>query len=40
MSFEASKKLEREDAMLVNSYPQKRCASLLVLHAFQEEAGY
>ena len=40
MSFEASKKLEREVAKLVKSYPQKRSASLMVLHAIQEEAGY
>ena len=40
MSFEASKTLEREVAKLVKSYPQKRSASLMVLHAIQEEAGY
>ena len=40
MSFEASKKLEREVTKLVKSYPQKRSASLMVLHAIQEEAGY
>jgi NADH-quinone oxidoreductase subunit E len=40
MSFEASKTLEREVAKLVKSYPQKRSASLMVLHAIQEEVGY
>jgi NADH-quinone oxidoreductase subunit E len=40
MSFEAPKTLEREVAKLVKSYPQKRSASLMVLHAIQEEVGY
>ena len=40
MSFEASKTLEREVAKLVKSYPQKRSASLMDLHAIQQEVGY
>jgi len=40
MSFVVPKKLEREVNRLVKCYPQKRSASLMVLHALQEEFGY
>ena len=40
MSFAVTKTLEREVDKLVKSYPQKRSASLMVLHAIQEEFGY
>ncbi len=40
MSFEVPKKLEREINRLVKNYPEKRSASLMVLHALQEEFGY
>ena len=40
MSFVVPKKLEREVNRLVKCYPEKRSASLMVLHALQEEFGY
>ena len=42
MSFEPSKSLKTEVLELVKHYPedQKRSASLMVLHAIQEEYGY
>ena len=40
MSFSVTKTLEREVDKLVKSYPQKRSASLMVLHAIQDEFGY
>jgi NADH-quinone oxidoreductase subunit E len=40
MSLEVPKKLEREINRLVKNYPEKRSASLMVLHALQEEFGY
>ena len=40
MSFEVTKTLERETTRLVKNYPDKRSASLMVLHAIQEEFGY
>ena len=40
MSFDVPKKLEREVNRLVKCYPEKRSASLMVLHALQEEFGY
>ena len=40
MNFDATKKLEREVNRLVKNYPDKRSASLMVLHAIQEEFGY
>ena len=40
MSFLVTKTLEREVDKLVKSYPQKRSASLMVLHAIQDEFGY
>ena len=40
MSFAVPKKLEREVNRLVKCYPEKRSASLMVLHALQEEFGY
>ena len=40
MSFDASKSLEREVNKLLKCYPDKRSASLMVLHAIQEEFGY
>ncbi|MBK28108.1 MAG: NAD(P)H-dependent oxidoreductase subunit E, partial [Verrucomicrobiales bacterium] len=40
MSFEATKTLEHEVDRLVKNYPEKRSASLMVLHAIQEEFGY
>ena len=40
MSFVVPKKLEREGNRLGKCYPEKRSASLMVLHALQEEFGY
>ena len=40
MSLELPRKLEREINRLVKCYPEKRSASLMVLHALQEEFGY
>ena len=40
MSLEVSTKLESEINRLVRNYPEKRSASLMVLHALQEEFGY
>ena len=40
MSFEVTKTLEREITRLVKNYPDKRSASLMVLHAIQEEFGF
>ena len=40
MSFVVPKKLEREIDRLVGNYPEKRSASLMVLHALQDEFGY
>ncbi|MBT4624006.1 MAG: NAD(P)H-dependent oxidoreductase subunit E, partial [Verrucomicrobia bacterium] len=40
MSFEVPKKLEREINRLVKNYPEKRSASLMVLHAMQDEFGH
>ena len=40
MSFEVPKKLEREINRLVKNYPEKRSASLMVLHALQDEFGH
>jgi NADH-quinone oxidoreductase subunit E len=37
MSFAVPKKLEREINRLVGNYPEKRSASLMVLHALQDE---
>ena len=39
MSFEVPKKLEREINRIVKNYPEKRSASLMVLHALQDEFG-
>ena len=39
MSFSVSAGLEREIDELVTHYPQKRSASLMVLHAIQEQFG-
>jgi len=40
MSFEVPKKLEQEINRLVKNYPEKRSASLMVLHALQDQFGY
>ncbi|MDP6794946.1 MAG: NAD(P)H-dependent oxidoreductase subunit E [Verrucomicrobiota bacterium] len=40
MSLELPRKLDREINRLVKCYPEKRSASLMVLHALQEEFGY
>ena len=40
MSFEVPKKLERQINRLVKNYPEKRSASLMVLHALQDEFGH
>ena len=40
MSLQLTRKLEREINRLVKCYPEKRSASLMVLHALQEEFGY
>ena len=40
MSLEVPKKLKREINRLARNYPEKRSASLMVLHALQEEFGY
>jgi NADH-quinone oxidoreductase subunit E len=40
MSFVVPKKLEREIDRLLGNYPEKRSASLMVLHALQSEFGY
>ena len=40
MSFKVTKTIDREANRLVKHYPEKRSASLMVLHAIQEEFGY
>ena len=40
MSFKVTKTIDREANRLVKNYPEKRSASLMVLHAIQEEFGY
>ena len=40
MSFVVPKQLEVEIDELISHYPQKRSASLMVLHAVQEHFGY
>ena len=40
MSFKVTKSIEREVTRLVKNYPEKRSASLMVLHAIQEEFGF
>ena len=40
MSFVVPKQLEAEIDELISHYPQKRSASLMVLHAIQEHFGY
>ena len=40
MSFVVPKKLEREIDRLAGNYPEKRSASLMVLHALQDEFGH
>jgi len=40
MSFKATEKLEAEVNELVSHYPVKRAASLMVLHAIQEQYGW
>lgn len=40
MSFTVPVELEREIDELITHYPQKRSASLMVLHALQEHFGY
>jgi NADH-quinone oxidoreductase subunit E len=40
MSFSIPAKLEAEIAELITHYPQKRSASLMLLHAVQEEFGF
>ncbi len=39
MSFEVPKKLELEINRRCKNYPEKRSASLMVLHALQDEFG-
>ena len=38
--FEVSKKLERAIDQVITHYPQKRSATMMVLHALQEHFGY
>lgn len=40
MSFSVPKKFEAEIDELISHYPQKRSASLMLLHAIQEQFGY
>jgi len=40
MSFTATKELESEVDELITHYPVKRAASLMVLHAIQEQFGW
>src|SRR5882762_8712651 len=40
MSFTATKELEAEVDELITHYPVKRSASLMVLHAIQEQFGW
>lgn len=40
MSFTATKELEAEVDELITHYPVKRAASLMVLHAVQNQAGW
>ena len=40
MSFEVPKKLETEINRTIKKYPEKRSASLMLLHAIQEHFGY
>ena len=40
MSCAVSKKLEQEIDGLIKRYPEKRSASLMVLHALQDEFGF
>jgi NADH-quinone oxidoreductase subunit E len=40
MSFTATEKLEAEVDELISHYPVKRAASLMVLHAIQEQFGW
>jgi NADH-quinone oxidoreductase subunit E len=40
MSFNVPRQLEAEVDELISHYPQKRSASLMVLHALQEHFGY
>jgi NADH-quinone oxidoreductase subunit E len=40
MSYKADKVLEKEVKELLTHYPEKRSASLMVLHAIQESHGY
>ena len=40
MSFEVPKKLETEINRTIKHYPEKRSASLMLLHALQDHFGY
>jgi NADH-quinone oxidoreductase subunit E len=40
MSFEVPKKLETEINRTIKNYPEKRSASLMLLHAIQEHFGH
>jgi NADH-quinone oxidoreductase subunit E len=40
MSFEIPKKLETEINRTIKKYPEKRSASLMVLHAIQDQFGF
>ena len=40
MSFSVPKKLQTEINRTIKKYPEKRSASLMLLHAVQEEFGY
>ena len=40
MSFQATPQLEAEVNELISHYPVKRAASLMVLHAIQEQFGW
>ena len=40
MIFKVTKTIERELNRLMKNYPEKRSASLMALHAIQEEFGY
>jgi len=40
MSFQATPELEAEVNELISHYPVKRAASLMVLHAIQEQRGF
>ena len=40
MIFEVSKKLEAEANRRIRNYPQKRSASMMLLHAVQDQFGY